>query len=129
MTEIISQISQTEAAYELIDFTDRRSRRTKKTRISARITDAEMVYLGYEVAKFSDGTEAVERYRKARRKEERKNIKQWLASDEAKALGLSENERLRYSRRAGCSCGCSPAFILDRLVCQNGSPLESIFLR
>lgn len=28
-------------------------------------------------------------------------------------LGLAEGTRARWSQYAGCSCGCSPAFILD----------------
>lgn len=28
-------------------------------------------------------------------------------------LGLAEGTRARWSQYAGCTCGCSPAFILD----------------
>lgn len=32
--------------------------------------------------------------------------------------------QIRWSQTAGCSCGCSPAFILDHTVRDNGTPVD-----
>lgn len=39
------------------------------------------------------------------------------------ALGLSENTKVSWSRTAGCSCGCSPGFIVDTLSNPNSAYL------
>jgi hypothetical protein len=41
-------------------------------------------------------------------KEYRKHISEIL-----KACGLPENTRVRWSQKACCGCGCSPAFLYD----------------
>jgi hypothetical protein len=39
-----------------------------------------------------------------------------ILGDATEALDLPNLGKLRYSRKAGCSCGCSPGFIAESCV-------------
>lgn len=41
-----------------------------------------------------------------------KAIRETAVIEALRLLGLSEDHNARYSRTAGCSCGCSPAYIV-----------------
>ncbi|QOP66641.1 hypothetical protein SEA_LAHQTEMISH_50 [Microbacterium phage Lahqtemish] len=48
-------------------------------------------------------------------------------SEEADAV-LSVGGRLTFSKKAGCSCGCSPAFVPEHMLNINGRDVESLFI-
>lgn len=56
-----------------------------------------------------------EDYWKARfrieRRLERIAIDNWLAEGDRTGIDISEEPRMSFRRKAGCSCGCSPAWI------------------
>jgi hypothetical protein len=39
--------------------------------------------------------------------------KAWLAANKPEVTELSGDYKIRWSQKAGCSCGCSPGFIVD----------------
>ncbi|QIN93709.1 hypothetical protein QDW23_gp50 [Microbacterium phage Stromboli] len=48
-------------------------------------------------------------------------------SEEADAV-LSVGGKLTFSKKAGCACGCSPAFVPETMLNINGRDVESLFI-
>lgn len=50
------------------------------------------------------------------------------ALQSVEALDFLADRKLTFGRKAGCSCGCSPAFVVDRGVQHDGLWVSSIFI-
>lgn len=49
-------------------------------------------------------------------------------TDEGLSEAILAGGKLTFSRTAGCACGCSPAFVPERMIVINGRKVESLFI-
>lgn len=100
---------------------DDRFQKQRKTRVSMFCVSEpnmpEREYIDSLYATYADLTSPDEKERaKALRAIERRRVATMRADlipHVLSALGLPPETSVRYSRTAGCSCGCSPGFIID----------------
>lgn len=62
------------------------------------------------------------RYNKEERRLQREVITEALAADDELAIKLGDPSKLRWSRKAGCACGCSPGWIAE------GRGVQDVFI-
>lgn len=103
--------------------------KNRKTRVHAPVSRAEVLErFGLELPPFSvKGKDpevdiAWRKYNRAEITIMRERARKWLDDN-----GLSD-VKLSFSRKAGCSCGCSPGFIADRQIVQDRGTILDIFV-
>ena len=46
-------------------------------------------------------------------------VKEWLKQNKPDVTDLEAGRRISWNQKAGCSCGCSPGFIVDFFGCKD----------